>query len=317
MSDKEPTLWQRMLCSLLVGSCRAVAAMPDRFLYGGFLRAIYFVLYYIAGYRRDVVEANLAGAFPEKSEAERIAVGKAFYRHLAEVFVDTMVVTSLSEAEMERRVRFVGMKEHLERTRGRSWLCAMSHYGSWEYCTSFAAQDCEHETLAVYRPLHSKVFDMFYRRNRARVGAVPVPMQDVLRRIISSRNAGQPVAVGLLADQSPRRGAENRWFNFLNRPTLFYNGMDRMARKLGMPVYFMHVRKLGVCRYEVWFEELYDGVGPAEEHSITERYKDALEQMIRQRPELWVWSHKRWKHAPRGDEAEAYYALYPQQRPSE
>lgn len=308
------SVWVRIQYGLLLGLCKAVAALPDGFLYGGFLRVIYFVLYRVVGYRKSVVRRNLAGAFPEKDEAERRRIEREFFRHLAEIFVDTMVVTSIPEQEMERRVIFLDMDRHAERTRGKSWICAMSHYGSWEYCTSFAAQDSGHETLAVYKPLHSLAFDMFYKRNRSRLGATPVPMHDVLRHVIESRSTGRKLAVGMLSDQTPLRGVDNYWFDFLNRPALFYNGMDKIARKFGMPVYFMQVRKLGVRRYEVWFEQIYDGEEPVAEHEITMRYKNALEDMIRRRPELWMWSHKRWKHLPLGEEGEAYYALHPEQR---
>lgn len=69
-----------------------------------------------------------------------------------------------------------------------------------------------------------------------------------------------------------------------------------MALKLKMPVYFMHVRKVAPRHYEAEFKLVYDGVEPVAEHQITERYIALLEAMIRESPELWMWSHRRWKH---------------------
>lgn len=48
--------------------------------------------------------------------------------------------------------------------------------------------------------------------------------------------------------------------------------------------------------YEMSFECIYDGEEEVAEHEITERYVRRLESMIRERPELWMWSHRRWKH---------------------
>ena len=53
--------------------------------------------------------------------------------------------------------------------------------------------------------------------------------------------------------------------------------------------------RLSRGRYEMSFAPIYDGVEPVAENEITERYVRLLEE-IRRRPELWIWSHKRWKH---------------------
>ena len=34
------------------------------------------------------------------------------------------------------------------------------------------------------------------------------------------------------------------------------------------------------------------------QYEITERYKNRLEEMIKECPELWIWSHNRWRHTP-------------------
>jgi KDO2-lipid IV(A) lauroyltransferase len=49
-------------------------------------------------------------------------------------------------------------------------------------------------------------------------------------------------------------------------------------------------------------EEIYDGKENVAQHEITQRYATRLEQMIREQPELWMWSHKRWKHTPESQE---------------
>ena len=83
--------------------------------------------------------------------------------------------------------------------------------------------------------------------------------------------------------------------------TPFFSGIEKMALKLKMPVYFMHVRKVAPRHYEAEFKLVYDGVEPVAEHQITERYIALLEAMIRESPELWMWSHRRWKHKKPAD----------------
>ena len=63
----------------------------------------------------------------------------------------------------------------------------------------------------------------------------------------------------------------------------------------------LHVRKVAPRHYEAEFKLVYDGVEPVAEHQITERYIALLEAMIRESPELWMWSHRRWKHKKPAD----------------
>ena len=287
-------------CSLL-GLCKAAGRLPYAVLYGAIAPAIRFMLYNIGHYRRKVVRENLRNAFPEKSEKERREIEKRFYRQLAELFVDTIALTSISEKQLRERFRYPGAAAQEARTAGRSWICAMAHYGSWEYTVGYPLFTA-HRVGAVYRPLHSRVFDRFYEHIRTRFGAIPVAMNDVAREMIRTRTENRPpVVLALIADQSPNWFTIRRWFDFLNQPTGFFMGMEKLALKFGLPVYFLHVEKGKPGYYTAHFEELYDGTTAVEEYEITARYAARLERAIREHPELWLWSHRRWKHQPKTD----------------
>jgi len=152
------------------------------------------------------------------------------------------------------------------------------------------------ELLGVYHALRSKSFDDFYRRVRSRTGMVPVPMNMILRRIVSNRSEGKLSVVGLIADQSPpRKDVINHWFDFLGRPTAFFMGMEKMAVRFGMPVYFVGTEKIRRGYYRVSFEMIWDGKEELSEYELTQRYATRLESIIRNKPEYWMWSHNRWK----------------------
>ena len=156
--------------------------------------------------------------------------------------------------------------------------------------------------FAVYRPLHNAVVDRFYHSARSRFGTQPVPMNDIFKETIAARlSGGKPVIVALIADQTPPWHEIKHWYRFLEQDTPFFSGIEKMALKLKMPVYFMHVRKVAPRHYEAEFKLVYDGVEPVAEHQITERYIALLEAMIRESPELWMWSHRRWKHKKPAD----------------
>ena len=106
------------------------------------------------------------------------------------------------------------------------------------------------------------------------------------------------IAMGLVSDQSPNLRADTEWYDFLNQKTAFIDGGERLAMRFHLPVYYVDVWRSAPGRYRAGFVKLYDGVESVAEGEITRRYAAALEATIRREPELWMWSHKRWKHTP-------------------
>lgn len=286
---------------LLMGSCKVIGLLPDCILYHTLSPLIYFVLYRIVRYRLSVVRTNLSHSFPEKTTEELRHIERRFYRHLAEVFVDTIKLATISRKEILERMVYRDVDKMEEAMQGQSWISAMSHYGSWELTTNYVCHT-DHRILAVYRPLHSPAFDLFYQRVRARFGTHPVPMNNILQETLKSKRPGaRPVIVALIADQTPPWHEIKHWYRFLGQDTPFFSGMEKMALRLQMPIHFMHIRKVAPRHYEAEFLPIYDGVEPVAEHEITERYIARLETMIRESPELWMWSHRRWKHKKPAD----------------
>lgn len=257
---------------------------------------IRWVLYYVVHYRLKVVRENLRNAFPDATNEELKGIEKRFYNHLADVFLEIISIASVSEANIKRRIEFTNLEEIEQQTQGVSWICAMAHYGSWEYTASYGLHSKHEEVLGVYRPLSEKGFDKYFHKVRSRLGSRTVAMDDIIREAIKCKQQQHHVAIALIADQTPPRNKLQPWFDFLNQKTQFFMGTEKMATKFGFPVAFLHIDKVKRGYYKARFEIIYDGKEKVDEYEITRRYVVKLEQMIKDRPELWMWSHRRWKH---------------------
>ncbi len=289
----------RLRASLLYGTCKVLGWMPYHLLYYILSPFIYFVFYRLVRYRVKVTRANLSACFPEWDERRLRAVERGYYRHLAEVVVDTISLAGLSPKKAVRRLEITNLDEHLVATRGKDWVAALGHLGSWEYFCTYSLHVPEALCLGVYHPLSSSAFDLFYRKLRSRWGTEPVPMKRLLRRMVEVRRSGTNFIIGLIADQTPPRRYEiNHWYNFMDRPTAFFAGLEHISNKFSTPVYYLHIERVRPGFYRGHFEEIYNGTDEVAEHEITQRYASKLEENIRLHPELWLWSHRRWKHGP-------------------
>lgn len=291
--------WFDKLCGgAMFYLCRVLGWLPDCILYGCFAPFVYFVMYRLLHYRISVVRINLENSFPEKTEEELREIERKFYRHLSNVLVDSISFAGISRKKLATRIVYTNLDELREELNGRSWLCALGHYGSWEYFCGFAHFFSGYDMLGVYRPLHNKAFDYFYYNMRRRFGCTPVTMTGLLKSMVQNINAGKQFEVGLICDQTPPFYEIKHWFNFLNQPTPFFEGLERLASKFRLPIYFAHLKKTGKISYEITFERVYDGEEEFSEYELMQRYVEKLELMIRESPELWMWSHRRWKHKP-------------------
>ena len=257
---------------------------------------LYLALYKIARYRVGVTTENIARSLPHLNEKEQKTIRRKFYRHLSDVFVETIALSAMSENNLRKRMVFTNADQIETLTKGQSWICAMAHYGSWEYTISYALHTKHDGILAVYHTLQDAGADKFYKQMRQRFGAEPVPMEAIGRKLLLSKRDGKTYGVALIADQNPPPSLKRfQWVDFLSQKSLFFGGTEILARKMNLPVMFLRVDKVKRGYYTATFVPLYDGTENIEEGEIIKRYSGALEQMILERPELWMWSHKRWK----------------------
>lgn len=298
-SKNDMNIWQRMAYYTLLGIAKAIGYLPYCVLYYVLAPFIYFVCYYLLRYRVKVVRANLATAFPEKSEKERRRIERKFYGHLAEVFIDVLDMTSMSPKVLQKRMQVENMEATDAEIGTNNWIAALAHYGEWEYFSVYSIEHLYHN-MGVYHPLSSKVMDRFMLYIRRRFGMEVVPMNQLARPVVKNLKCKEQMALGLIADQRPRWAESDQlWRMFLGQPSTFFGGICNYAKRFGMMVYTLDIEKVKPSYYKCNFVQIYDGKEDVSEEELMDRYVAQIEKMIRRRPELWLWSHKRWKYRPK------------------
>ena len=272
-----------------------ITLLPLQILYI-FSDIFYIFLYYFPGYRRDVVRTNLKNSFPEKSEQEIKIIEKAFYKHLADLFIETLKLTHMSSRQIKRRFQ-VENPEVLSRLKaeGKDLIAVFGHYNNWEYT---AALPCytDYKCITIYKPLKNKYFDRFLNGLRKQYGLTLTPMSSILRELVEERKNGIRTLSGFIADQIPSKKDINYWTTFLNQETAVFLGVEKIAAKYDMAVVFFKHQKVKRGYYRMKIEVLVEHPDRESGHSITEAHVKRLEEIIREEPQYWIWSHRRWKY---------------------
>ena len=272
-----------------------ISILPTRVFYF-FSDILYVLLYKIFGYRTKVVRENLKNSFPEKTKAELLSIEKKFYHHLCDLMVEYMLIPHISEKQIRKRCVFKNpdvINNFYDK--GKSVICVTGHYGNWEMLSGYQFFS-KHRIVAIYKPLTNLHFDNYFKAMREKFGAEAVSMAEAIR-VLLRYNSTKTLTLSLfIADQSPTKGQSHYWTNFLNQDSSVFIGVERIAQKTDFAVVFLKQRKVSRGHYEVEVEVISENPKSMKEFDLTEAHVRVLEKQIREQPEYWLWSHRRWKH---------------------
>jgi KDO2-lipid IV(A) lauroyltransferase len=264
--------------------------LPVLYLFSDFA---YFLVYYVFGYRKDVVLNNLRSAFPEKTEKERRRIAQKFYHNLMDTFIETIKMISVTEKFLDKRVN--GNWEAVNQffSTGRNIQLFVGHNFNWEWANDVAVRKTQFPFLAVYMRISNKIFDRLMYKMRSRSGTILLQASKMREAFLPYRDKQHLLA--LAADQNPGDPAKAYWIQFLGRPAPFVKGPEKGAKTNNSIVVFAFIKKIKRGYYEVGLEvEGKDSI-TLPEGELTKRFVYYLQDVIRKYPDMWLWSHRRWK----------------------
>lgn len=283
-----------LIAKIGIGLLKLIGYIPLRVLYG--ISDILFMFSYrIFNYRKKTVLNNLKNSFPEKTDQEIEHIARKFYRHFSDLLVESIHSFQISEADLRKRFTYKNPEVMTELfQQGKNVALLSGHYGNWEW-TIALPRVIPHQVNVIYRTIQNEHFDRYMKKVRSRFGMHMIPSKVSLRTLLELEKTGKPSATYYLTDQTALKDTDY-WMNFLNQETAVFPGPEKVAGRLKQAVVFMDIQKTDRGHYEVEFTKLFDDASQAKTYEVTKSHLKFLEEIIRKRPELWLWSHKRWKH---------------------
>jgi KDO2-lipid IV(A) lauroyltransferase len=269
-----------------------------------FSDGISFILSQIINYRRKTIMDNLLYSFPEKSEMERKEIARLFYSHLSDLLVESIKMFSMNRKQIKNH--FLSpldqpdpdnkMKEALELIQNSQGCIGMlGHYGNWEWASFVSSINFpEKENWIIYKTLADKDFDNLLNQVRSRFGAIMIEMKAVARKFVAK--SGAPYLAYFVSDQTPMELTSFHKITFLNQETLVYLGAEKIACSKNIPVVYIEIQKLQRGFYTSSVEILTRNSSDYTPEEINLKFQRRLEKTIQEKPEYWLWSHKRWKY---------------------
>jgi Kdo2-lipid IVA lauroyltransferase/acyltransferase len=240
---------------------------------------------------------NLEMAMPEKAHAEREAIALAMWDNLGRVMAETLLMDRLLKDPSLIEVETPEVVERCLNNAGAS-IFASLHMGNWEICI-LPALAPNSSMAGVYRIVENPYVDRYIRKKRSLVWPSGMfasksdeGMQTTMRIIAHLRSGG---SIGLLSDLLDWKGVP---VTFFGHTTVATAAPAWLARRTGARLWIGRCIRVGkTSRFKVAAKELdAPRTGkPAEDiRAWTEAIYKEFESWIREHPEQWMWSNKRW-----------------------
>lgn len=255
----------------------------------------FFLIYRVVGYRKKVVYDNLKLVFPEKSEDEIKQIRHDFFSHMCDMFMEMVKTMNLSKEEVAKRYKVTNIEVLQEIEKTKSVLIVCSHYANWEWNVSINNY-VQSKGYAVYQKIGNDYFDKWIKRVRERWNTTLITQKQTVKTVVRDKRDGITGVFGMVSDQSPQVHRAQYWKEFMGIKVPIFNGAELMARKMDLAVVFLKVSKVKRGFYQAELIPITTSGSQTEKNEITDTFLRFTEKQIREKPEHYLWTHRRWKH---------------------
>ena len=288
---------KKILTIVLLTLLRMVSFMPFPLLYM-ISNFIFLIIKHILHYRYKMVISNLQRSFPEKEEKEILEIADKYYKHLADLIVETIKLLNISDKQLEQHisVRNHTLIEKLA-SDGRPIIVYLGHYGNWEWVQEVTRHyKRPYINAEIYRVLRNKAMDDVMHKIRSRFDTTQIPQHRAIHQLMRMHRDGKQFLVGFVSDQRPNDKNLYHWMEFLNQDTAFAVGGEELGKRLNAHFVFLKVEKPSRGHYIMTFKEMKPKINEDNPYPYSTLFMKLLEESICEAPEYWLWSHNRWKY---------------------
>jgi KDO2-lipid IV(A) lauroyltransferase len=311
--------WKRLRHRLGTLAVRALAGLAPRLSRSLVYRvghAVGWLVFYFSRDQRRVALANLDVAFGDsKTVPEKRRIARASFQNAGATLLALLWAPRLTGQVIEKIVELD--PAHLAQAkalhaRGKGLIFASAHYGDWELL-SLATGFWGLPMNVVVEQMNNAALQEIFSRLRAQSGHTIIPQGKAATKLLRALRRGECTALLIDINAPPRAGGV--WVDFFGLPVFNTAAVAGLALHTGAPIVLATAEPLRPGRARIASRAVIEphptGNTEADLRALSQQCLTGFEQIIRQQPELWLWSYKRWNYRPRPDKGRyPFYSRY-------
>ncbi len=228
---------------------------------------------------------NIEMAFPNKNNIEIDKIITGMWDNLGRVMMEYAHLEKIGRDNTQ----IVGL-DILEKYRGKPAILLSGHLANWECCPPALFLQKDFNASPIYRAPNNPFSDKMLHYARTLAGKIKtIPKsRSGTRHIVQAMNDG--TFIGMLIDQKYNEGVA---VNFFGKPAMTSPIFSQLAQKFDCPIIPLRIERLKNCNFKITIEEPLEAENKTAEDLIS-AFNLKLEKWITERPEQWLWLHRRW-----------------------
>jgi KDO2-lipid IV(A) lauroyltransferase len=187
---------------------------------------------------------------------------------------------------------------------GKGGVLVGSHFGNWELMGGYVSA-LGYPIDFLVRGQHNRYFDQYLTYLRGCLGVRVIHSERDMKEVIRALKQNRQVA--MVSDQ--HAGSQGIIVRFFGQPVSVPRAPAALAVRLGSPMVtgciFRNPDNTHHCVFDRAIYPRPDADPTEEMERLTQLFTLRIEEAIRRRPELWLWTHRRFKHIPAEKKQEA------------
>ncbi|MFZ5979136.1 MAG: lysophospholipid acyltransferase family protein [Candidatus Zixiibacteriota bacterium] len=245
--------------------------------------------------RKRIAFDNLKKAMGDSLSDEEIKlIIKSLFKNIGRTLIEFSRFGKMGLDGINKII--VGDPAILERIykEGKGGIIVTAHFGNWELMGAWIAA-CGYPMDFLVGQQHNQLIDDMLIGFRRDVGVGIISLTKSVRQVFKALRANH--FTGLVSDQ--HNPSEGVILDFFGRPAATPKGPALFSIRSGSPLLPYLLRRERYDRHVVIASDPiyppHSGDEEADIRYMTETYSRFFEATIRKYPDMWLWTHRRWK----------------------
>lgn len=294
MKHKKPSPLGAIIFYICYPIVILISLLPFRLLYV-LSDLVYFLMYYVIKYRRKVIFHNIKIAFPDHTENQIVEIAKKSTRHLCDMIFEMIKTITISKSQLQQRflITNIDYVKSLESYQ-RPIFSATGHYGNFDWSIAIN-YIWDMKINVVYKPVKQPQINSLLIKSRGKINSDMIPAREVKDFVKEKISRTSTSVLYMIIDQSPKLKRPHYFASFFNQPTSVFLGYEELAREMNAVAVYFKIQKVKRGYYKATVLEMNTHSETTKPWELTDQFYRLLEEQIREQPEYYMWSHKRWK----------------------
>ena len=241
---------------------------------------------------KKLIHSNLKKAFPDISLDHLNGITKMMWNNYGRVFAEYMFIKKFREDRSNKNIIIEG-QEILEdiKKKNKSVVFISGHLSNFELM-AMHIEKSGIKLSAIYRPLNNIFLNKIMERIRKKYICKYQIKKGIggMKKLVQLKKLNYSTA--LMIDQRVSQGIRS---DFFNQKALTTTIPAQLVKKFKIPIVPIFIERINNVNFKIVIKNPITFDNEETTKTITDKLNLVLEKMILYKPELWIWSHNRWK----------------------